>query len=281
MSIHNQAIGSVDRKIGPVNKAVNYGRRFFQPQYRSEVTRFVLRRLTGQDSDRVKVEGSRRECERLAMTPEEAFETLGLSPSLLSSFSKNHPTRLNAAHDVVDAAGAGRMGGGADVDLLYSLCVATGAARVLETGVAFGWSSLAILSAIEAKLGAHLVSIDLPYLGANFDHLVGLAVPEDLHDRWTLIRGADRDELENAVGIVGPIDVAHYDSDKSASGRLWAYDVMWNGLRPGGILMSDDIGDNFSFLQFAETIEISPLVIGGPDGEKFSGILKKPLLIQS
>jgi predicted O-methyltransferase YrrM len=266
-----------ERSISPVNKAVNYGRRFFQSEYRPEVTRFVLRRLTGGDSDRVKVEESRLECARVATGPAQAMAALGLDRSLLGRFANDQAERLGAANAAVERAGAERMGGAADVDLLYALCVATGARRVLETGVAFGWSTLAILSAIEDRPGARLISIDMPYLGASSDHLVGLAVSDDLRSAWTLRRGADRDELAEAIADIEPIDFIHYDSDKSASGRLWAYALMWNGLAPGGLLMSDDIGDNFSFLQFAEKRGIAPLVIGGPDGEKFSGILRKPL----
>lgn len=265
-----------EHPIGAIDKAVNYGRRFFQPEYRPELTRFVLRRLTGQRGDRAKVEESRIECARIAISAIEALQALGLDASFIGRFAQEQPERLAAASAAVEQAGVGRMGGGADVDLLYGLCVATGARRVLETGVAFGWSTLAILSAIEGRPAAHLISIDMPYLGASSDHLVGLAVPEDLRDGWTLRRGADRDELENAIADIEPLDIAHYDSDKSASGRLWAYALMWRGLRPGGLLMSDDIGDNFSFLRFAETKGVTPLVIGGPDGKKFSGILRKP-----
>jgi predicted O-methyltransferase YrrM len=276
MSNRHQSARRGEHAIGSVNKAVNYGRRFFQSEYRPEVTRFVLRRLTGGDSDRIKVEESRLECARIAVTQAEAIEALGLDRSVLGRFEKDQAERLRAANEAVDRAGAERMGGAADVDLLYALCVATGARRVIETGVAFGWSTLAILSAIEDRPGASLISIDMPYLGASSDHLVGLAVSDDLRGTWTLRRGADRDELEDAIADMDPIDLAHYDSDKSASGRLWAYALMWDGLRPGGLLMSDDIGDNFSFLQFAEKRGIAPLVIGGPDGEKFSGILRKP-----
>jgi hypothetical protein len=116
----------------------------------------------------------------------------------------------------------------------------------------------------------------MPYLGANLDNLVGLAVPDGLKGQWKLRRGADRDELENAIAEIEPIDLAHYDSDKSASGRSWAYSLIWPALRAGGILMSDDIGDNLSFLNFAREVNAVPLVVRGPDGEKFSGILKKP-----
>jgi predicted O-methyltransferase YrrM len=226
-------------------------------------------------ADRRKSETARLQCARLAMSPADAIDALGMPGSAMRSFAADHAERLSAARARVELAGNSRMGGGADIDLLYSLCVKTEARRVLETGVAFGWSSLVILSAIEGREGARLVSVDMPYLGANLDHLVGLAVPGVLKANWSLRRGADQDQLENAIAEIEPIDLAHYDSDKSARGRLWAYSVIWRALRPGGILMSDDIGDNHSFLKFASDVGVAPLVVSGPDGEKFSGILRK------
>src|SRR5690606_13436899 len=109
------------------------------------------------------------QCARLACAPEDAVRALGLPASAFRSFAADHPERLADAQARVEAAQTERMGGGADVDLLYSLCIATDAKRILETGVAFGWSSLAILSAIETRHDAGLVSIDMPYLGANLD----------------------------------------------------------------------------------------------------------------
>lgn len=168
------------------------------------------------------------------------------------------------------------MGGAADIDLLYSLCLATGAVRVLETGVAFGWSTLSILCAIEDKADSRLVSVDMPYLAANVDDLVGLAVPRELRGNWTLHRGADREKLPGAIAAIRPIDLVHYDSDKSYRGRVWAYPLIWDALKPGGILMSDDIEDNLAFLEFAEAVGIPPIVVRAPDGAKFSGIIRKP-----
>ncbi len=37
-----------------------------------------------------------------------------------------------------------------------------GAQRVVETVVAYGWSSLAILAAMQAGAGGRLVSVDMP-----------------------------------------------------------------------------------------------------------------------
>jgi predicted O-methyltransferase YrrM len=168
------------------------------------------------------------------------------------------------------------MGGGADVDLLYSLCLATKASRVLETGVAFGWSSLAILSALNGRPGSRLISIDLPYLGAKLDGLVGLAVPNDLKGGWTLRRGADRDELPGAIAEIAPLDLAHYDSDKSYAGRMWAYPLIWQALRPGGLLISDDVEDNLAFLDFAGQVGTSPIIVRAPSRDRLAGIIRKP-----
>ncbi|WP_237228583.1 hypothetical protein [Rubinisphaera sp. JC750] len=41
------------------------------------------------------------------------------------------------------------MGGGGNVSLLYSLAAAADCNRILETGVAYGWSSLAMLLALQ------------------------------------------------------------------------------------------------------------------------------------
>jgi predicted O-methyltransferase YrrM len=220
-------------------------------------------------------ERARTESGRLATTREVAFGSLGYPVASLRSFAEDQAVRLRAAELRVSAAPGG-MGGGADVDLLYSLCLATKASRVLETGVAFGWSSLAILSALNGRPGSRLISIDLPYLGAKLDGLVGLAVPNDLKGGWTLRRGADRDELPGAIAEIAPLDLAHYDSDKSYAGRMWAYPLIWQALRPGGLLISDDVEDNLAFLDFAGQVGTSPIIVRAPSRDRLAGIIRKP-----
>jgi predicted O-methyltransferase YrrM len=190
------------------------------------------------------------------------------------SFADEQPARLAEAKARY-ARISGKMGGAADLDLLYTLCVAGGARNVLETGVAFGWSSLAILSAV-APRGGHLTSIDLPYPRQNNGSLVGGAVPTELREGWTLLRGADREKLPRAVREHGPFDLIHYDSDKSYRGRRWAYPILWGAVRPGGVLMSDDIGDNMGFLDFCREIGREPVVV--KSGNKFVGCLRKPAI---
>ncbi len=255
-------------------KVLNYGRRLLQPQYWPELRRFAVKRLSGRPTDENTAQRAQQQTRAMVLTPEATLAALGLPAAALRSFSVDHPARLTAA-EVRVSVSPGGMGGGADVDLLYSLCLALNAVRVLETGVAFGWSSLAILTAIADRPGAKLASVDLPYLGANLDHLVGIAVPEDLRRAWSLHRGADRDELRGAIADTRPTDIAHYDSDKSYLGRLWAYPLIWESLRPGGLLISDDVEDNLAFLDFAEEVQETPLIVHTPSRDRLSGILRK------
>ena len=65
--------------------------------------------------------------------------------------------------------------------------------------------------------------------------------------------------------------MCHYDSDKSYEGRMWAYPLLWGALEIGGIFMSDDIGDNLAFRDFARQVAAEPIVASF-DG-KYVGVL--------
>ena len=67
--------------------------------------------------------------------------------------------------------------------------------------------------------------------------------------------------------------LAHYDSDKSIRGREYGYELLWNGLRKGGILISDDIENNLSFSRFVESKESRFTVI--KKDNKYIGIVIK------
>ncbi len=203
---------------------------------------------------------------------EHAYALLGLLEG--TSPAERHPEAwLEAERRTAEVPVA--MGGAANVEVLYDLVRSLRPERVLETGVALGWSSLAILLALESLGRGELVSIDMPYPGMNNDTYVGIAVPSHLRARWTLIRRPDRDVLKPTVRRFGPIDLAHYDSDKSRPGREFAYPTLWKALRPGGILVSDDIADNSVFHEFAGRVERDPIVIR-KDVDNCLGILVKP-----
>jgi predicted O-methyltransferase YrrM len=211
-------------------------------------------------------------CAASCVAPDAAYATLGLVPgiSLAERFPKGWREAERRTAEVPVA-----MGGAANVDLLYDLVMSMRPERVLETGVALGWSSFAMLVALESLGRGELVSIDMPYPGMHNDAYVGIAVPAHLRSRWTLVRRPDRDVLKRTLRGCGPIDLAHYDSDKSRPGREFAYPLLWNALRPGGILLSDDIADNAVFAEFAGRVGRDPIVIR-KDVDNFLGILVKP-----
>lgn len=166
------------------------------------------------------------------------------------------------------------MGGPGDLQLIHRAILAIDAKRVVETGVAYGWSSLAALHALR-RTGGRLVSVDMPYPKLGNESDVGIVVPEAWRDRWVLIREPDRHGLPKALrDFGGEIDVAHFDSDKSYPGRMYAYSLMWEALRPGGLLISDDIQDNFGFRDFAGNLRL-PFAVTESDG-KFVGLMRKP-----
>jgi len=163
------------------------------------------------------------------------------------------------------------MGGGASVDLLYWLSEHLEARRVVETGVAYGWSSLAFLLSLQHRSGSHLISTDRPYIGSESDLYAGCVVPQELRSQWSILQYADRQALPAALKRSHPIDICHYDSDKSYEGRMWAYPRMWKALRRGGLLVSDDVGDNIAFQNFCQMVDATPVVVNLQS--KYAGLL--------
>jgi predicted O-methyltransferase YrrM len=170
------------------------------------------------------------------------------------------------------------MGGPGALDLLYWSVLRRRARRVVETGVAYGWSSFALLLAMEDVADARLISTDMPYVRENNDDYVGVIVPENLKKKWELVRLPDRQGLPKALAKLGRIDLCHYDSDKSYAGRMWAYPRLWDALDPGGCFISDDINDNVGFRDFALTLGVEPLIVrvSNDTQAKYVGILVKP-----
>lgn len=170
------------------------------------------------------------------------------------------------------------MGGPGDLDLLYWLSEYCQARRAVETGVAYGWSSLALLLSLQHRDEARLISTDMPYPNRNNDRYVGCVVPTDLRSKWMLLRTADRQAIPMALEQIGEIDICHYDSDKSYAARRWAYPLLWQALQEGGIFISDDIGDNVAFRDFAAEASCNPIVVGREG--KYIGVLVKPRNIE-
>ena len=209
-----------------------------------------------------------------AVTVVEALQVIGLASGNDPDVPRLQLALLQEGQRLA-AASCVDMGGSGDVDLLYATVLLSGAERVVETGVAYGWSSLAVLAAFEERGTGKLLSVDMPYPKLNNEAWVGVAVPERLRSRWMLIREPDRWGLKKALSCFGDtIDLCHYDSDKSYEGREYGFSLMWNALRQGGVLISDDIQDNLAFRDFVQgrSARFAVTMCQG----KFVGILRKP-----
>ena len=147
-----------------------------------------------------------------------------------------------------------KMGGGGFYALLYFLTRLLKPATIVETGVACGYSSRAFLLALDENGQGQLFSSDFPYFRlANPEQYVGCLVEPELRDRWTLLIGSDRDNLPKIARMLPHIDLLHYDSDKSVSGRQFALQLLSDRLGPESLVLFDDIQDNRHFMEWTET----------------------------
>jgi predicted O-methyltransferase YrrM len=131
---------------------------------------------------------------------------------------------------------------------LYIVCRALRPTVVIETGVAYGMSSAFILQALEQNAHGTLYSIDLPPLGGEADTLVGAVVPTELRSRWVLRRGTSQRLLPELVRQ-GPVDLFIHDSLHTHRNMRREFDTAWPNLRPGGVVISDDIEGNAAFAE--------------------------------
>lgn len=145
---------------------------------------------------------------------------------------------------------------------------------VVETGVCNGVSTLALLLALEENGRGELYSIDYPFRAdesledfrqQTFDRYAGAAIPSDedpgwivpdrLRDRWTLRIGKSQRELPRLVTELGSVDVFLHDSEHSHPCMMFEYELAYEWLVDGGLLLSDDISWNEAFSVFTRVRE--------------------------
>ena len=79
-----------------------------------------------------------------------------------------------------------KMGGMAHLNLIYNLILYLKPKSILETGVAFGWSTL-VFSLSKPKT-SELISIDLSYPTASSEKFVALALPYSQKKKIKIIK---------------------------------------------------------------------------------------------
>ncbi len=140
---------------------------------------------------------------------------------------------------------------------------------IVETGVAYGVSSAFILRALEVNGRGTLHSVDLPPLRREADRSWGVAVPDELRDRWRLHRGSSARVLPRLLEEIPTVDLFVHDSLHTHRNMRREFDIVWPRLRNGGLLLADDIERNQAFGELrlkdpalwrvVEDREVSPL----------------------
>lgn len=160
---------------------------------------------------------------------------------------------------------------------LYAICRLRSPNAVLETGVAYGVSSAFMLQAMEVNQKGTLFSVDLPPLGKDADQHVGELVPELLRKRWHLHRGTAKRILPDLLPSIGELDLFIHDSLHTSRNMTFEFETVWPCLRPGAVLISDDVGLNDAFSDFAAKIKPAyAATIQEENKEAWFGIMVKP-----
>ncbi len=174
-------------------------------------------------------------------------------------------------HDAVVATGAGHSLGAIGYTegvYLYAVVRTARPEAMVETGVANGFSTAFTLLALQANGVGHLHSIDLPrevgrdYEPGTFYEGEGRAgippgsepgwlIPEILKERWTLILGRSQEELPPLLERLGTVDTFMHDSEHSFDCMWFEFNAAWPVLRPGGVLVSDDVNSTEAFARFS------------------------------
>ncbi|MDX6507194.1 MAG: hypothetical protein QOG06_1838 [Gaiellaceae bacterium] len=140
--------------------------------------------------------------------------------------------------------------------LLYLAVRALRPEVVAETGTFNGAASVFLLQALEDNGTGRLLSFDL---AEAVDALrvrlpaglrPGWLVPSRLQARFELILGDVRTTLRRRLEVEPPLGLFLHDSLHTTRQMLFEYRLAWRRLRPGGLLVSDDVFWNPAFWAF-------------------------------
>lgn len=257
-----------------MNKIIEIGSTFFaylkRPDLYPELRRKIWKNVFNRSSGLRGKEEAEKWCASQSISEKEFIETILNTPFI--PFEKLFPQEFSAALQS-QAKAPVKMGGAGSLSVIYYINEYTNSRKSIETGVAYGWSSFAALASLVSRNGM-LYSSDMPYILQNHsEDFVGCVIPEKYKANWDLFRFADKESLPKIFAKSDSFDVVHYDSDKTYDGRMWAYNLLWNRLRKGGVFMSDDIGDNAAFKDYCEKNNHSPYIVEF-DG-KYAGVIIK------
>jgi cephalosporin hydroxylase len=142
---------------------------------------------------------------------------------------------------------------------------------VVETGVCHGVSSLFVLLVLRENGSGQLHSIDFPFRTDDsleqvrkktFSGYGGAAIPADkdpgwilsdaVQSRWELTIGKSQRELPKLLPQLPGLDLFIHDSEHSHPCMMFEFELAYEWLDEGGIVLSDDISWNEAFQTFTD-----------------------------
>ena len=200
---------------------------------------------------------------------ERELESSGLREHLLEK-GREHLASVGGTGHSLGAIGYAEGG------YLYAIFRHLRPQAAVETGVANGFSTAFALLALDHNGEGRLHSVDLPrevgrdYEPGTFFEGEGRAgipsgsepgwlIPPQLKERWTLLLGRTQDELPPLLERLGTIDSFMHDSEHSFDCMWFEFNEAWPHLRPGGVLLSDDVNSTEAFPRFAREQERAPV----------------------
>ena len=152
---------------------------------------------------------------------------------------------------------------------LYSLIRLSRPAKVVETGVANGHSSYFLLNALLNNGNGELFSFDV-------SDNVGTLLSERERSEWHLNILPNRNNkrhFREKLKEIGTVDIFIHDSNHFYYWQIFEYKSVWDYIKTGGFLLSDDVDSSYAFLDFCEEIKVTPLFLF--DGRRIFGIIRK------
>jgi hypothetical protein len=208
-----------------------------------------------------KLELLRRKFYKVYLTKQ--FKKLGITKKELMDYYsglRNCKDIIKKIHEIQTNVPRPRYGGYPNPEIFYILMRKVKPNIVIKTGVGFGVTSSFILQAMEDNGFGILYSIDLPFEFATKEE-VGIIVPRRLRHRWELILGDSKIELPRVFKDLDSIDVFFYDSLHTYEHMMFEFKTAWPKIKKNGILISDDIHLNNSFIDFCKAVKCKPVIL--------------------
>jgi hypothetical protein len=148
----------------------------------------------------------------------------------------------------------------------------------IETGVARGMTTAAVLRALAENDSGHLFSIDLPPLAESGLRVqTGAAIRSEDTARWTLLKGSSRSMLPRLIHEVRRVDLFVHDSMHTTRNVRFELEQVWPVLASGGVMLADDVERNQGFQLFTTAHpDCRSFVLRADDHRALFGCVVKP-----